>query len=98
MSEQRQINDQDPSVVLAAKKMELESGWLGKFFGNRANAPSNVSGLVLIVLLLSGIVMIVLPYEDPNALSVTPKEYWDIIVPIVTLIFGYMFGRRSNGD
>ena len=98
MSEQRQFNDQDPSIVLVAKKMELESGWLGKFFGNKANAPSNVSGLVLIVLLLSGIVMIVLPYEDHNALSVTPKEYWEIIVPIVTLILGYMFGKRSNGD
>ena len=98
MSEQRQFNDQDPSIVLVAKKMELESGWLGKFFGNKANAPSNVSGLVLIVLLLSGVVMIFLPYEDPNALSVTPKEYWEIIVPIVTLILGYMFGKRSNGE
>ena len=98
MSEQRQFNDQDPSIVLVAKKMELESGWLGKFFGNRANAPSNVSGLVLILLLLWGMVMILLPYEDPNALSVTPKEYWEIIVPLVTLILGYMFGKRSNGD
>lgn len=98
MSEQRQFNDQDPSIVLVAKKMELESGWLGKFFGNRANAPSNVSGLLLIVLLLCGIVMILLPYEDPNTLSVTPKEYWEIIVPLVTLILGYMFGKHSNGD
>ena len=98
MSEQRQFNDQDPSIVLVAKKMELESGWLGKFFGNRANAPSNVSGFLLIVLLLFGMVLIVLPYGGHNALSVTPKEYWEIIVPLVTLILGYMFGKRSNGD
>ena len=77
---------------------ELEPGWLRRFFGNRANAPFNISGFVLIVLLLSGIVMILLPYEDPNTLSVTPKEYWEIIVPLVTLILGYMFGKRSNGD
>ena len=56
-------------------------------------------GLCIIVAIASnGIVMILLPYEDPNTLSVTPKEYWEIIVPIVTLILGYMFGKRSNGD
>ncbi len=64
----KQIDDQDVlDFRLSTKKMELESGWLGKFFGNRANAPSNVSGLVLIVLLLFGIVMILLPYDNTFA-------------------------------
>ena len=93
----RQTNDQDPSVVLAAKKMDLDSGWLGKIFGNRANAPFNVTGFALTILLISGIAKSLLPYESLNALM-TPKEYWEILVPLLTLILGYLFGKRSNGN
>ena len=94
----KQIDDQDAlDFRLSTKKMELESGWLGKFFGNRANAPSNVSGFLLIVLALSGIAKSLLPLDALNDLM-TPREYWEIIAPLVTLILGYMFGKRSNGD
>ena len=86
----------DPDSSLAAKKMYLESGWLGRFFGNRANAPSNIAGLVLIVLLLSAIARTVIPYGEKVLMPT--EDYWQIIVPLATLILGYLFGKRSNGN
>ena len=26
------------------------------------------------------------------------EDYWQIIVPLATLILGYLFGKRSNGN
>jgi hypothetical protein len=40
--------DDDLTGRLAIKKMDLESGLLGKFFGNGATAPTNIAGFLVI--------------------------------------------------
>ena len=79
-----------PEVFLESKRMDLDSGFLGKIFGSSATAPSNIAGLVLIVLLVSGVAILFV-----NSASMTAGDYWKIIIPIITLVLGYLFGKKS---
>ena len=90
--QQLQYNKQpvSSSTFLRAKEMDLESGWLGKLFGNKANAPSNIAGVIVILLVVSGLFV---TFTDAKIL---PKEYWSIITSIITLILGYLFGKKEN--
>ncbi|MAZ65551.1 MAG: hypothetical protein CMF25_00380 [Kangiellaceae bacterium] len=78
------------STFLKAKGMDLESGLLGKLFGNKANAPSNIAGLIVVLLVLSGLVITFVEAK------IDPKEYWAIISSIITLILGYLFGKGQG--
>jgi hypothetical protein len=70
--------------------MELNSGYLGKVFGGSTTAASNIGGLALVLLVLPGIV---LPFF--SGASMTAVEYWKTASPIMTLIFGYLFGKNT---
>ena len=85
-----QYNKQPVSgaTFLKAKEMDLDSGLLGKLFGNKANAPSNIAGVIVILLVLSGLVV---TFTESK---IQPKEYWSIITSIITLILGYLFGKK----
>jgi hypothetical protein len=76
------------STFLRAKEMDLESGWLGKLFGNKANAPSNIAGVIVVLLVISGL------FVTFSEARIQPKEYWSIITSIITLILGYLFGKK----
>jgi len=91
-SNQLEYNKQpvSSSTFLKAKEMDLESGWLGKLFGNKANAPANIAGVIVILLVLSGLFITFIKAE------IQPKEYWSIISSIITLILGYLFGKKEN--
>jgi hypothetical protein len=77
-------------LVLRSKEMDLEAGWLGKCFGGRSNAPLNIAGLLVVLLVGSGVS--VLFFES----AISPPEYWKIIIPLLTLVMGYMFGKSSK--
>ena len=74
---------------LRSKEMDLESGILGKFFGNHRNAPSNIAGAVLLVLLVPCVVLVFVQGSFPAG------EYWKVVTPIITLILGYVFGKNA---
>ena len=76
-------------MVLRSKQMDLDSGWLGRCFGSGNNAPTNIAGALVIFLLLSGIAVLFLQSAIP------PLEYWKIIAPLLTLVLGYLFGKKS---
>jgi hypothetical protein len=44
-------------IQLQSKQLDLESGILGKIFGGFKNAPSNIAGLVLFLLISTGIIV-----------------------------------------
>ena len=71
--------------ILAGKKVDL--GLLGKLFGSRENAPANIVGLILILLVVAGVIALF------STTSIPAGDFWDKIVPIVTLICGYLFGK-----
>jgi hypothetical protein len=79
------------SFGLQSKKMDLEAGWLGKYFGGSANAPLNIAGLLVVLLVGSGIVVLFVKSEIPA------QDYWNVIVPLLTLVMGYVFGKSSKG-
>ena len=78
------------AFVLRSKQMDLEAGWLGKCFGSRANAPLNIAGLLVVLLVGSGILVLFLQSAIPS------PEYWKVIVPLLTLVMGYVFGKGSK--
>lgn len=81
--------DQD-TFVLRSKEMDLESGWLGKYFGGRFNAPMNIAGFLVTLLVGSGIAVLFFQSAIPAA------EYWRSIIPLLTLVMGYVFGKSSK--
>lgn len=72
---------------LKAKAMDLESGLLGKFFGGANTAPSNIAGFMLVSLVLAGICVTLFQ-------SIAATEYWKYATPIITLVFGYLSGKK----
>lgn len=83
--------DQD-TFVLSSKKMDLDAGWLGRLFGASNNAPLNIAGLMVLLLVGSGVVVLFLQSAIPAG------EYWKIIVPLLTLVMGYVFGKGSHNN
>lgn len=73
---------------LRAKAMDLESGLLGKFFGGANTAPTNIAGFMLISFVLAGVVI---PLFQSSALT---TEYWKYATPIITLVFGFLSGKK----
>jgi hypothetical protein len=72
---------------LKAKAMDLESGVLGKFFGGANTAPSNIAGFMLVCLILTGAGISIFHAE-------TSGEYWKYATPIITLVFGFISGKK----
>lgn len=75
--------------LLKSKKMDLESGHLGKFFGAPANAPTNIAGLLILLFVLTGIILSFIPG------NISSSDYWKWITPFITLALGYLFGKNQ---
>lgn len=90
MQEEVVIDSQpDPSFELANKRLDLEAGALGKFFGSGAGAPTNIAGFTVALLASAGIALMFFDTKMPA------QEYWKIAAPIITLALGYLFGRKN---
>ena len=76
--------------VLRSKEMDIEAGWLGHCFGTSKNAPLNIAGLVVALLVSTGVVTVFFQTAIPSL------EYWKIAVPLITLVMGFVFGRGSK--
>lgn len=84
-SESRSVTPTD----LRSKEMDLESGVLGRVFGNHRTAPTNIAGAVLLLLLVPAVVLVFFQGSLPAG------EYWKVITPIVTLVLGYVLGQSA---
>ena len=84
--------DANEYVSLRSKEMDLQAGWLGRCFGSSGNAPLNIAGLLVALLLVSGIIVLFVESVFPA------KESWDTIVPLLTLALGYLFGKSGGRD
>jgi hypothetical protein len=71
------------------RRMVLEAGWLGGMFGSKANAPTNIAGMGLILLMLPLFFMLFFPSNIP------PLEYLERVLPIIGAVFGYLFGKST---
>jgi hypothetical protein len=69
------------SDAIKFKQMDIDVGILGKFFGNSSNAPTNIAGITILVLLCAT------PFIDDLK--------WEQSIPIITLALGYLFGKKT---
>ncbi len=65
---------------LKGKQIDVNAGFLGKFFGNKENAPTYIAGVLLALFSISGIFFIP---ENEN------------IWTMITLFSGYIFGKNT---
>lgn len=77
-------------LILESKKLDLDSGLLGKCFGSKSNAPMNIAGLFVTLLLFAGIAVLFI------GCSIPAGEFWKIIAPLMTMVMGYLFGKSSK--
>ncbi len=75
---------------LEAKKMdyELMPGWLGRVIGSSKNAGNNIAFAVVLAVLAAGLIASFFPGDR--------VEFWKVIVPIITLALGYVFGQNAS--
>lgn len=66
-----------------SKKVCLNPGLLGHIFGSAEYAPTNISGMTLVFVLIICTI-------------VNSVQLWQIIAPIITVILGYMFGKNQK--
>jgi len=81
--------DSSRRYLLEEKRMSFDYGSLGRLFGSSANAPTNISGLLLFLLVLPGVLLVFLQG------NIEVGEYFKLILPAVTLVAGFLFGRKS---
>lgn len=79
----------DRKLILQAKRMDLEAGWIGRVIGSARNAPNNIAFLVVTLVLAAGIVVNFVYPSDR-------VEFWKTILPIITLTLDYPFGRTTS--
>lgn len=73
-----------------------EIGWLGKFFGSENNSARNMAITVIILVILGAMsfsICVLFNSQLDNALI---KEVWNLVVPIITLALGYIFGKNNG--
>ena len=78
------------SIEFEKKKLSLQHGWLGALFGASLNAPINIAGLVLVLLITPGIALIFVEGK------ISVSDYWQLISPAITLILGYVLANKSS--
>lgn len=82
-------NNSSRYTTIEEMKLDLEAGFLGRFFGGKASAPSNIAGLTILALVVVSICGTIFKFD-----GLAPSELWKITTPIITLILGYLFGRK----
>jgi hypothetical protein len=87
----------DPSLARAViesqikhSELSLGSGQLGKFFGSSTNAPTNIAGIIVLLLTTSCIAALFVPSNIPAL------EFLKLVLPVITGILGYLFGKSTK--
>ena len=74
-----------------------ERGALGKFFGSVEHSSNNIAGFLICSLLIIGTLytacMIIWDHSETHSQVL---DFWNIIVPLITLSIGYIFGHSIS--
>jgi len=72
--------------ALEERKINLDAGILGGLFGSAATAPTNIAGIIVLLLTVACIVSLFVPSNIPAL------EFLKLVLPVITGILGYLFG------
>lgn len=70
-----------------------KAGWIGKILGTEDHLPRNVAALIMIVIVTASIVFFSYMDDKQVVLELIQTQ----VAPIVTLGFGYLFGKGHSG-
>lgn len=86
--EKRRLNNEDKAG---------ERGYFGKIFGVAENSSNNIAGVLICSLLIIGTLytayMIIRDYSGTHNQVL---DFWEVIVPMITLAIGYLFGHATK--
>lgn len=84
--------------TLAHERKLREQGLLGRLFGTAQTSAYNVAGFTVLSLILCGTsyTFFVLKWYGNEIEKI--KDFWGIILPIITLVMGYLFGKGSTPE
>ena len=82
------VEDVARRYALEERRMTLDAGVLGRFFGSATYAPTNSAGFVVCLLVV--IICVVGLLKMPTA------EFVERIIPIVTLALGLSFRQKRT--
>lgn len=85
---QAQQHDQEKAM----KNKDL--GWIGFLFGTAENASKNIAALICLILIIGAMAFTYVIYNcGPDNSFI--ETIWDIVLPVVTLSLGYIFGKKE---
>lgn len=91
LKEQHKYQEKENEHSRETEKIKL--GKIGKWFGTGENASKNITATICILLIIGGAVVSFYAYawKDDKELV---GEIWGVIMPIITLSLGYLFGKK----
>ena len=90
-----QLDIIDKNNLHEIKIKEKDLGWFGFIFGGKELISLNISGVLIIFLLFTGLIISINIYKEKSDLDNIVK-IWGIITPLITLTLGYLFGNKNN--
>jgi hypothetical protein len=75
-----------------------EQGLLGRLFGTAQTSAHNVAGFTVLSLVIIGALytfFVVMWYGNEIEKI---KDFWGVLMPIITLVMGYLFGKGSTPE
>ena len=68
-------------------------GWFGKIFGTEENSSKTITFVLLVIILFMWFAICVISIWFP-LIKFPAKEIFEILIPLITLAFGYFFGKK----
>lgn len=99
LSQDQATNHKIIDKTFESNNHERELGTLGKFFGSGDTVKMNISGLTILVLIITGIcyTTAILCFDTTaNSKAVGISDFWGIISPMITLALGFIFGKTQK--
>jgi hypothetical protein len=78
-----------PSTQDVNNKITSPGGKMGDFLGIGENGSINIAGIVIILLVVVGGILTFVNFHNS-------EDYWKIVSPLITLAFGYLFGKNKK--
>lgn len=78
------------------KENKRKNGKVAEIFGsNTQNISLYITALICIILLLIGLIYLFISPDKKNSENI---EFWNLIIPVISLSLGYIFGKSKNND
>ena len=99
---ERDLQKEQHDFTLECKKLDQQHeqetieknlGWIGKTFGSAENASKNITATICVLMLIGVAIVSVVVYCNERDIS-RVEGLWDMILPIITLSLGYLFGKK----